>query len=60
MVEVSYHQVTAGQILRHRGHPPKLSDIEALTLELVGEFLGFDCDKKIWEYFYRHWLAWFP
>lgn len=46
--------------LRRRGFAPALSDQEVLTLELVGAFLGYDNDKAIWDYFVRHWKAWFP
>ncbi|MDR0553062.1 MAG: IS982 family transposase [Holosporales bacterium] len=31
-----------------------------MTMEIVGEFLGFGSDKAIYEYFKNHWLAWFP
>ena len=33
---------------------------EALTLEIVGAYLGMSQDKQIWSYFHRHWRAWFP
>jgi IS5 family transposase len=46
--------------LRTRGFPPKLSDAEILTMEIVGEILGFGSDKAIYEYFKFHWLDWFP
>src|SRR5271155_2335288 len=51
-----------GQIkkMRTRGFAPKLTDAEVMTMEIVGEFLGIDADKKIWEYFRNHWLSWFP
>lgn len=29
-------------------------------MEIVGEFLGIDTDKGIWEYFRRHWRHFFP
>lgn len=52
---------TIGNIkLRSRGFPPKFTDIEVITIEIVGEFLELDNDKRIWEYFKRHWLDWFP
>jgi len=41
--------------LRERGTLPKLSDSEVITMEMVGEFLGFDTDKGIYQYFKRHW-----
>jgi len=46
--------------LRSRGFQPKLSDVEVITMEIVGEFLSFDTDKAIWTYFKMHWLALFP
>jgi hypothetical protein len=46
--------------LRSRGPFPKLSDSEVLTMETVGEFLGFGSDKAIYDYFKIHWAAWFP
>ena len=33
--------------LRSRGFKPKLSDSEIITMEVVGEFLEIDTDKKI-------------
>lgn len=29
-------------------------------MEIVGEYQGIDADQAIWQYFRRHWLAWFP
>ncbi len=29
-------------------------------MEIVGEFLGFDQDKAIWQYFKQHWSHFFP
>lgn len=29
-------------------------------MEIVGEFLGYDEDKKIWHYFKKHWSHFFP
>jgi hypothetical protein len=29
-------------------------------MEIVGEFLGLDMEKHIWQYFLRHWSPWFP
>ena len=46
--------------LRKRGFSPKLTDAEVITMEIVGEFLGIDTDKGIWEYFRNYWLHWFP
>lgn len=41
--------------LRTRGFLPKLSDSEVITMEIVGEYLGFSRDKDIYKYFKRHW-----
>jgi len=46
--------------LRKRGPDPVVSDPEILTMEIVGEFLGLDEDKKIYLYFKRHWSDAFP
>ena len=46
--------------LRPRGFAPKLADSEVITMEIVGEFLGFDSDQQIWKYFSSHWKSWFP
>lgn len=45
---------------RQKGFAPSLSDSEVVTLEIVGEFLGYHSDSDIWRYFRRHWLSWFP
>lgn len=49
-----------GKKLRQRGILTKLTDSEVLTMEIVGEFLGFDQDKAIWQYFKQHWSHFFP
>lgn len=46
--------------VRRAGFLPKLSDAEALTLVVVGEFLGMHQDTAIWRYFKTHYAAWFP
>jgi len=45
---------------RSKGFAPALSDSEVMTMEIVGEYQGIDTDKGIWQYFQRHWQAWFP
>jgi hypothetical protein len=59
-VEDALSEATKGVRLRKAGFGPKLSDAEALTMELVGEYCGMSNDKAIWAYFRRHWRAWFP
>jgi hypothetical protein len=46
--------------LRARGPLPRLADSEVITMELVGEYLGFDTDERIYQYFDRHWRPLFP
>jgi len=46
--------------VRHRGFVPQLTDSEALTIAIVGEYLGLGEDKAIFEYFSKHYPAWFP
>ena len=42
------------------GRKSKLSDAEVITMEIIGEFLGFGSDKAIYEYFKNHWIEYFP
>lgn len=49
-----------GRKLRERGFCPGLDDSEVITMEIIGEFLGKDTDKGIWEYFKCHWSHYFP
>lgn len=53
-------KVPGSSCLRSRGFPPKLSDEEVITIEVVGEFLGLDADTSIWRYFKTHFQDWFP
>jgi len=46
--------------LRQRGPMPKLADSEAITMEIVGEYLGLHTDEGIYHYFDRHWRPLFP
>lgn len=59
-VEPGFEKVTEGVKLRTRGFAPRLSDREGITMELVGEFLGYEGDEAIWKDFKQHWAAWFP
>lgn len=53
-VHDSYREIVKTP-LRSRGFEPKLSDCEVITMEIVGEFMGKDKDKAIWQYFTEHW-----
>ncbi len=59
MVEENYKKIVT-EPLRGGGYAPKLTDIEVICIEIVGEFLSIDEDKKIWEYFKTNWFDWFP
>ncbi|MDL1974238.1 MAG: hypothetical protein LWX55_05580 [Deltaproteobacteria bacterium] len=59
-VDDYFKELSQGQKLRGRGFDPALSDTEVITMEIVGEYLGIDTDKGIWEYFRRHWPHFFP
>jgi hypothetical protein len=45
---------------RTRGPAPRWEDSEVRTMEWVGEFLGYDQDKGIYNSFRQHWLHLFP
>src|SRR5262249_36901538 len=60
LVDDSLKTLTRGQPLRRRGFAPSLSDSEVITSEIVGESLGLDPHKGIWQYFGRHWPHLFP
>ena len=46
--------------LRQRGPMPQLADSEVLTMEIVGEIIGLETDKAIFEFFRRFYLDEFP
>jgi hypothetical protein len=46
--------------LRTRGPLPQMADSEVLTMEIVGEILGFDTDKDIFGFFKRFYHHYFP
>lgn len=57
---VQYFQQMFPTRLRHAGYDPSLSDEEALTIEIVGEYLGIESDKQMYRYFRYHYREWFP
>ena len=59
IIDDELKKMLSGKKLRERGFLPKLTDSEVITMEIVGEFLGKDCDKTIWEYFKHHWNHFF-
>jgi hypothetical protein len=46
--------------LRARGPAPKLTDAEALTIAVVGEWLGCGNDAALWRHAALYWRAAFP
>lgn len=46
--------------IRKRCFFPALFDAKLITIEIVGEFLGFDANKQIWSYFSSYWKHLFP
>lgn len=46
--------------IRNRGFAPTLTDAEALTIEIVGEYLELPNDSAIYGYFGKHYSEWFP
>lgn len=46
--------------VRQRGPQPVLADSEVLTMEVLGEWLGLDTDKAIYQHFGRYYREWFP
>lgn len=60
IIDDELKQFLEGKKLRQRGRRTTLTDSEVITMEVVGEFLGMDCDKSIWGYFKGHWLHFFP
>ncbi len=52
--------VTKGQKLRQAGPPPKLSESEVITIEIVGSYLGMSQDQELFEFFRRHSSHFFP
>lgn len=52
--------VVQGKKLRQAGPPPKMSDSEVLTIELVGSYLGLSQDQELFEFFGRQYSHFFP
>lgn len=60
LVDDLFQEITKDICLRKRGPKPKLTDVEVITMEIVGECLQLNGDANIWTYFKSHWLDWFP
>ena len=42
------------QRIRRCGPAPKLADSEVLTVEVIGEFLGIETDRGLYDHFRRY------
>ncbi len=55
-----FEETTKDVNIRQRGPASKLTDVEVITMEIVGESLKLNGDSNIWAYFKQHWFSWFP
>jgi hypothetical protein len=46
--------------LRRSGPTPALSDAECLTIEIVGQYLGYHTQKQLYEQMHERFGTWFP
>ncbi len=46
--------------VRKSGYSPILTDSEIISMLIIGEFMGFSDNKRIWLYFKSHYLGYFP
>ena len=53
-------QVLARHPLRQRGFGPSFTDEEVMTLEICGEYFGFDQEEALSAYFADHYRHFFP
>lgn len=60
LVDDALDDLLAGRRLRQRGPAPVMADSEVLTIEVVGEFLGLDQDKALFDHFRRYHTDLFP
>jgi len=55
-----YQAIVSTRRLRQRGFAPALTDEEVITIEICGEYWGFDQDEAIYDYFRSHYASFFP
>lgn len=55
-----YQAIVNKRRLRQRGFAPALTDEEVITMEICGEYWGFDQDEAIYDYFRSHYASFFP
>ena len=54
LVDDQLKKILSDSKLRTRGFPPKLTDAEVITMDVVGEFKNIATDMGIWRYFKSH------
>ena len=61
LLDEAVKTILNGTRMRQRGpEPQKLSDVEVLTMEVVGAFLSLEEDSDLFAYFRRHYRPFFP
>jgi len=60
VIDEDLNDIMPPEGLRQRGPAPTLSDAEAITIAVAGEFMGLDTDKHIYQHFRRYHRAEFP
>jgi hypothetical protein len=55
-----YQAVITQHPVGRGGFPPALSDEEVITMEICGEYFGYDEDEDIYDYFRSHYQHFFP
>ena len=55
-----YQAIVSKRRLRQRGFAPALTNEEVITMEICGEYWGFDQDEAIYDYFRSHYASFFP
>lgn len=53
-------ELNGSRLRPHGPEPQKLTDVEVLTMEVVGAFLSFEEDSDLFAYFRRHYSHFFP
>ncbi len=60
VVCTQYGTIVGAQALRPRGFAPAFTDEEVITLEICGEYFGYQQDEALYDYFADHWRHFFP
>ena len=60
IIDDAKKEILQDKRIRERGPEPVMDDSEIMTIEVIGEILGINTDKKLFEYFRRHYSHFFP